>query len=244
MRVAVVSDIHSNLEALIAVFRDAESDGPIDAVWCAGDIVGYGADPLAVIAGLRAADAKCVAGNHDLAACGLMGTEDFNPIAASAAEWTRDTLTDDARAWLTGLPLVRRDADTTIVHGTLRAPEWEYLMSPEQAEAHFALQETPVSIVGHTHLQFAAVEREGARPAFTTLDERKGLALEDQRVILNPGSVGQPRDGDPRAGYLLYDVDERIVTWVRVEYDVASAQRKIIDAGLDRRLADRLAVGR
>ena len=243
MPVAIISDLHSNIEALDAVLRDAESRGRIDAVWCTGDVVGYGADPSAVIARLRALDAACVAGNHDLAACGKIGVEDFNPIAAGAALWQAAQLSDDEREWLAGLPLVRREGRSesafTLVHGSLRAPEWEYLLDQEAAGAHFALQTTPYSAVGHSHYQFYVIEQR-PRPRFV----REGdVTLAAARLILNPGSTGQPRDGDPRAGYILYDQDAATATWRRVEYDIAAAQKKIVAAGLDPWLAERLAIG-
>ncbi len=238
MRIAVMSDIHSNIEALEAVLAHAAT---IDGVWCTGDIVGYGADPGAVIARLRSVDALCVAGNHDLVACGKMGVEEFNPVAAEAALWTAAALDDESRAWLSDLPLVVTDGDFTLVHGTLRRPAWEYLLDGLQAEAHFALQTTPYSIVGHTHVAMHCAESVVA----TLVDATDGevLALGETRLILNPGSVGQPRDGDPRAGYMLYDDAAGTVTWHRVEYDIAATQRKIIAAGLPKMLAERLWLG-
>lgn len=241
MRVAIVSDIHSNIEALDAALAHAEASGALDAVWCTGDIVGYGADPIPVIARLRALGAVCVAGNHDLAAIAMIGVRDFNPVAAEAALWTATALDAASRAYLRELPLIASVGDFTLVHGTLRRPEWEYLLDGLQAEAHFALQTTPYSIVGHTHVAMHCAEA----PVATLVDAADGetLALGETRLILNPGSVGQPRDGDPRAGYMLYDDAAGTVTWHRVEYDIAAAQRKIIAAGLPEMLATRLAHG-
>jgi diadenosine tetraphosphatase ApaH/serine/threonine PP2A family protein phosphatase len=246
MPIAIISDLHSNLEGLDATLRHAESFAHIDAVWCTGDIVGYGADPAAVVARLRALGAICVAGNHDLVACGKMGIEDFNPIAGRAALWQGARLTPDDRDWLAALPLVRREGpsegDFTLVHGSLRSPEWEYLLEQDAALAHFALQTTPYSLIGHSHQQFHVVEDAG-HPRFVNAADRPRITLGRARVILNAGSTGQPRDGDPRAGYILYDQDAATVTWHRVEYDIAAAQRKIIAAGLDPWLAERLAIG-
>ncbi len=241
MRIAVVSDIHANIEALEAVLGHAAAAGGIDGVWCTGDIVGYGADPRAVIARLRSVGAVCIAGNHDLAACGHIDTEQFNPIAAEAVHWTAAALDAPSRAYLRDLPLTTIAGDVTLVHGTLRYPEWEYLLEPEQAEAHFALQTTRYSIVGHTHVAMHCAEAAVA----TLVDANDGdsLVLGETRVILNPGSVGQPRDGDPRAGYILYDDSAATVTWHRIAYDIAAAQRKIIAAGLPEMLANRLSLG-
>ncbi len=239
VRIVVVSDIHSNLGALGAVTRHAEAGGAVDAVWCTGDIVGYGAQPREVIAELRARDALAVAGNHDLAACGRLGVEDFNDIAADAAIWTAGQLTADDVAYLRDLPLTVMSGDVTLVHGSLRAPEWEYLLSPEQAIAHFALQTTPYSIVGHSHQQFWADEM-----AFHAAPDGGMLQLGERRIIINSGSVGQPRDSDPRAGYVLYDDSAATITWHRVEYDIAATQRVMRDAGVNDWLSDRLAIGR
>jgi predicted phosphodiesterase len=244
MRVLVVSDIHANAPALEAVFADAEQDGAVDAVWCAGDIVGYGADPSRVIELLRARPFTSVAGNHDLAASGRMGVEEFNPVAAAAALWTADQLSKDERSFLAALPMTcAASGKMTLVHGSLRAPEWEYLLTPEQAEAHLALQRTPYSIVGHSHLQFWAEER-GERVAFHRVRPGDAVHLGERRLIVNPGSVGQPRDSDPRAAYLLYADQAATITYCRTEYDIAAAQRGITGAGLHPWLAERLAVGK
>lgn len=242
MRIAIVSDVHSNIEALDAVLAHAESGGAVDAVWCTGDLVGYGPDPNAVIDRLRDAGAVCIAGNHDLAATGRMDDGEFNPMAATATRWTSEALSPEHRDWLAALPLVHVEGEFTLVHGSLREPEWEYLLSGEQALAQFALQDTHASIVGHSHIQFYAVE-DDVMPALTEVRDGGALALGEARVILNPGGAGQPRDGDPRAPYMLYDDAARAITWHRVPYDFTATQRKIIAAGLPKRLADRLAVG-
>lgn len=243
MRVAIVSDVHANLEALEAVLAHARAGGEVDAIWCAGDIVGYGPDPNAVAETLRGAGALCIAGNHDLAASGVMDDSEFNPMASAAVRWTAAALSAEHRAWLADLPLVRTEGAFTVVHGSLREPVWEYLLSGEQALAQFALQTTPYSIVGHSHLQFHAAEDDGA-PELIDARDGDALALGERRLILNPGGAGQPRDGDPRAPYMLYDDAARAVSWHRVPYDVARTRDKITAAGLPQRLADRLAVGR
>src|SRR5205823_2951556 len=212
MRIAIVSDVHSNLEALDAVLRHAEASGGVDEVWCVGDIVGYGPEPGGVIAALRDRAAVAVAGNHDRAACGLLSLEDFNPYAAAAVRWTSEHVSRDDIEYLSSLPLTRTSGDFTLVHGSLRSPEWEYLLEPDQAAAHFALQATRFSVIGHSHLVFHVEER-GLH--FAPHRDRDTIALGEQPLILNPGSVGQPRDGDPRSAYILYDRDAALVTFHR-----------------------------
>jgi diadenosine tetraphosphatase ApaH/serine/threonine PP2A family protein phosphatase len=243
MRIAIVSDVHSNLEALDAVLRHADASGGLDEVWCLGDIVGYGADPAGVIAALRDRDAVAVAGNHDRAACGLLSLDEFNPYAAAAVRWTSEQLARGDIDYLSSLPLTRTSGEFTLVHGSLRSPEWEYLLEPDQAEAHFALQTTRYSAIGHSHLVFH-VEECAPRALFAAHRDGDMVALGEERLILNPGSVGQPRDADARASYILYDRDAAFVTFRRVEYDIRATQRKMCDAGLDQWLIDRLAVGR
>jgi predicted phosphodiesterase len=242
MRVAIVSDIHANLAAFEAVLRHAEAGGPIDMLWCAGDTVGYGPQPNECIALLRRYEHRTVAGNHDLAACGLMGTDDFNEGAATAARWTKMALTEDSWGFLQELPLVATEGDFTILHGSLRWPEWEYLLSGEQAQAHFELQETPYGIVGHSHLQIVCEQREATPPVLRAAADGERIELHG-RMILNPGGVGQPRDGDPRAAYAMYD-DGGSVTYYRVEYDIAATQAAMESAGLPPWLIERLSYGR
>jgi len=244
MRVAIVSDIHSNLAAFEAVLGHARAGGRVDALWCLGDIVGYGPFPNECIALLRTYDCRVVAGNHDLAACGRMGTEEFNGAAAQAAEWTLAQLTPQARSYLSELPLTACESDFTFVHGSLRWPEWEYLLSSEQAQAHFELQETPYGLVGHSHLPLVCHEQPPGPPALRPAADGERVALGDERLILNPGGVGQPRDGDPRAAYALLDSDARVVTYHRVEYDIAATQQAMEAARLPRWLIDRLSEGR
>jgi diadenosine tetraphosphatase ApaH/serine/threonine PP2A family protein phosphatase len=243
MRIAVVSDVHANLEGLRAVLGHAERGGALDGVWCLGDLVGYGPDPGAVIAELRSRALTAVCGNHDGAAADLMDVEEFNPAAASAALWTRGRLTAAERAYLAHLPHTVVLGDFTLTHGSLRDPVWEYLLSPEQAAAHFALQKTLYGLVGHSHFTFWAEEEPGRGPVFRRAEDGTTLALGGRRLILKPGSCGQPRDGDPRAAYLLYDRDAATVTWHRVEYDIAATQAKMRGAGLHPWLIERLAMG-
>ena len=245
MRIAIVSDIHSNLVAFEAVLRHAEASGRVDALWCLGDIVGYGPHPNECLALLRKHEHRAVAGNHDLAACGKMGTEEFNAAAAQAARWTEEQLSKTARSYLAGLELVVSEGDFTLVHGSLRWPEWEYLLSSEQAQVQFELQRTPYSIVGHSHIPFVCEQSaSGAPPVLRPVADGERIELGAPRLILNPGSVGQPRDGDPRASYALCDSDGGVVIYHRVEYDVAATQEAMEAARLPRWLSERLSHGR
>jgi len=244
MRVLLVSDIHANLAALDAVLRHA---GSVDAVWSLGDSVGYGPQPGACVARLKELGTVMVAGNHERAATGAIGTEDFNPDAAVAAQWTKAQLSPDEQAFLDALPEVVTDEKFTLVHGTLREPIWEYLYSYEAAAGHLALQETPFGLVGHTHVPALVVEDAGM-PRGCELYRLAGDEIVDleeySRMVVNPGSVGQPRDGDPRAAYAVYDSDENMIALCRVEYDIGLTQGLMEKAGLPRWLIERLSEGR
>lgn len=240
MRIAIVSDIHANLAAFEAVLAHAE---PVDAIWCLGDTVGYGPFPNECIALLRSHEHRAVAGNHDLAACGRMGTEEFNDAAAQAAHWTAEQLSTASRAFIEELPMVVVEGDFTLVHGSLRWPEWEYLLLSEQAQAQFELQGTPYSIVGHSHLPFVC-EQVAPAPTLRPAIDGERVVLGERKLIFNPGGVGQPRDGDPRASYALYDSDARAVTYHRVGYDIESTQRAMEAARLPSWLIERLTYGR
>ena len=247
MRIVIVADVHSNLEAFQAVLAHASASGgggPIDRLWCLGDIVGYAADPRACIELLRRYPHAAVVGNHDLAAIGGLATDDFNAAAARAAAWTGERLSAEDRRYLSSMTFVVVEDDFTLVHGSLRHPEWEYLLSTDAAEEHLRLQDTPYSLVGHSHVPFVAAERGGSPPTITPLDDGDVVTLGDGRLIINPGGVGQPRDGDPRASCAVYDGEASTLTLHRVEYDLKAAQRKIREAGLPPYLAERLAHGR
>ena len=239
MRVAVLSDIHANLVALDAVLTAV---GTVDAVWHLGDVVGYGPDPDGVVARLQAIGAVGVAGNHDLAALGGREIDWFNPEAKSAMEWTRSRIDDASRAWLASLPTTHRDGDLTLVHGSPRDPVWEYITSIPVARANLAALETRFGLHGHTHLPMAWAERDGRLDAITP-GPGSTFRLDGQPALLNPGSVGQPRDGDPSASWLEIDTDGAIATWRRASYDIAAVQTAMLDAGLPGRLAERLRVG-
>jgi diadenosine tetraphosphatase ApaH/serine/threonine PP2A family protein phosphatase len=248
MRVAVLSDIHSNLVALDAVLAHA---GPVDGLWHLGDVVGYGPDPDGVVARLAAAGAVGVLGNHDAAALGGPEIDWFNPEARAAVEWTRDTMAAATRDWLRTLPHRLALGPLTLVHGSPRDPLREYITSLSSARANLLDLETAYGLHGHTHIPIAFVDEAGRIRAFGPADGTT-LQLDDRPSLLNPGSVGQPRDGDPRAAYLTLDFEgpggaapgaTPLVTWHRVAYDVASVQAAIRAAGLPNRLADRLAIG-
>lgn len=244
MRCLVVADVHSNLEAFQAVIAHAEADGGFERVLCLGDIVGYGPDPGDCLTLLRSYPHAAVAGNHDLAAIGELSVETFNPAAKAAALWTRHRLTPDEQAYLRSNPLRHSEAEATLLHGTPREPVWEYflpwLMPPQATAECFRLFDTPLCLLGHSHLPFACDEVGNVTP----FRDGDVLAIGGERLIVNPGSVGQPRDGDPRAAYALYDTDARTLTHHRVAYDIERTQLKMASVGLPDSLAARLSFGR
>lgn len=250
MRALILSDIHANYEALQAVLDAAPEH---DAVWNLGDIVGYGASPNEVIEGVRGLGNLFVRGNHDRACSGLGGLEEFNPIAGRAARWTQAVLSAGHTEWLRQMPsgpIVPEHVGVTCAHGSL-LDEDEYVMTVRDAWAPLRESDARVNFFGHTHLQggFATNGREWFRLA-PQYGSRNGaaqfeLALqEDGRYLINPGSVGQPRDGDWRASFAVYDDVIKVITFCRVPYDVHLAQEKIVSAGLPERLAVRLREGR
>lgn len=242
MRALIVSDIHSNLAALAAVGADAAARGGFDAVWCLGDTVGYGPEPSACLEWLRRYSLTAVVGNHDHAALHREEAADFNYNAAAAALWTAGQLSPADTAFLADLPLMADAAPFTLVHGSLRAPLREYLLNEAAAAATFARLTTPYCLVGHSHLPFICVEnRDG--PQFVTFAEDELYPLDERRRIINPGSVGQPRDYDCRAAYALYDADAGVIAHHRVSYDIAVTQDKMRRAGLPAGLIDRLNYG-
>jgi diadenosine tetraphosphatase ApaH/serine/threonine PP2A family protein phosphatase len=247
VRYAVLSDVHGNLEALSAVMADAASEGAL-GILCLGDSVGYGADPAPCVDLLGERAVLMVAGNHEHGALGLLDVGWFNAAAREAALWTRDHLGADHQTFLTGLPLASTLGEATCVHASPRRPEeWDYLLSAEDGFQAFGDFATRLCFVGHSHRP-GAWSLGSSGPAYEDL---AGPAFHDHRIpfhdgrryIINVGSVGQPRDRDPRAAYVLWDEDERSVTLRRVTYDHKAAATKILRAGLPRALADRLAHG-
>lgn len=245
MQIAVLTDVHANLAALEAVLRHAERERAVDQVWVLGDLVGYGAEPTECLTLLQRYRLLAVAGNHDLAAIGRLDTSQFNAEAAEASRWTATRLSAADRSFLEDLPETLLQPPITLVHGSLRLPVWEYIVDEESANAQFDRQATPYSFVGHTHLPVVFEEVPGRRrPIIWPLSHGDVLTLGERRLIVNPGGVGQPRDGDPRAAYAVYDTDERTVALHRVPYDIERTQRVMTRAGLPERLIQRLSYGR
>ena len=243
MRYAIIADIHANLAAFKAVLDDIESRGGVSEIWCLGDIIGYGPEPHECIALLRETKHVCVAGNHDWAAIGKIDTADFNSDAAAACNWTAEQLSPEDGDYLTNLPLVIEKGDFTLAHGSPREPIWEYILSTGIAEVNFAYFKSTFCLVGHSHLPLV-FHLDGTGACFVSRflpDEE--LSLGESRLIINPGGVGQPRDGDPRASYAIYDSESRLVTLYRVPYDIHATQAKMVAQGLPMRLVTRLSYG-
>ncbi len=239
MRIGVLSDIHANLAALDAVLAAMPS---VDGIWQLGDVVGYGPDPNGVVARLREVGATGVRGNHDAAALGELDTEAFNIDARRAIEWTRTAISDGALAWLEALPEHAQLGGFTLVHGSPRDPIWEYVTSTPVARAGIAAMATPNGLHGHTHVPIAFID-DGGRLEAMSPGAGSRMAIDGRRVLLNPGSVGQPRDGIPTASWLLLDMDDDTVTWHRTAYDISPVQAAMVEAGLPERLVERLSYG-
>jgi len=240
MRVAVISDVHANFYALEAV-REAISHEQVDEVWCLGDIVGYGPRPNECCAAVAEWCTLSLSGNHDQAAIGLLPLEEFSPIAAAAAGWTREQLDSRSREYLANLAPLSHVRGCELFHGSPREPVWDYVFSATAIDATFALTVEPLVLVGHTHFALAASLDDhlfgGLAPAGTTIE------FGHDRWLVNPGSVGQPRDGDPRAAYLLLDLDAGRAEFARVEYAVERTQAEMRDLALPEQLVARLCRG-
>ena len=246
MRYLIVSDLHANREALDALL--AETAGRYDSAICCGDLVGYGADPNHVADWVRGNCAVVVRGNHDRASTGLDDLEWFNPVARAAAIWTLETLSAENADYIRGLPQGPILVDGfQVVHGS-PFDEDEYVIAAPEAGEAFGYMESRVAFFGHTHVQGGFVwnqSRVETIPRTHAGTAAQSIAIDPEcAYLINPGSVGQPRDGDPRAAYALYDSDGETVTYHRVQYNVAGAQKRIRQSGLPPILADRLAVGR
>jgi len=240
MRVAVISDIHANYHALEAVLAEIDAED-VDAVWCLGDTVGYGPLPNECCNAVKGRADRCLVGNHDLVVLGELTVSDFNDEAAAAALWTSEVLTQDSRAFLQGLRPTGEAEGVDLFHASARDPIWEYVLTEEAARATLELSDAPLVLVGHSHVALAI-----------TLDGREvlgGLAAAGTEVelegrwLLNPGSVGQPRDGDPRAAWLLLDRERKSAAFRRVDYSIAETQGEMRERGLPPALAARLAHG-
>ena len=240
MRFAIFSDIHANLEALEAVLADAHQRKCTHFV-CLGDVVGYNANPHECLERVRELDCPTVKGNHDEQASISRFPTDFNQLAERAIKWTRDKLTEKDKQWLRDLPFQKQVRDFAIVHATLDTPEqWGYVFNNLDAAASFTYQHTTVCFFGHTHVPMVFIRDEGVRR-----EKIEHIRVEPtKKYFINMGSVGQPRDGNWRAAYCTYDIENNLVEQLRVKYDLAVAQKKIIKAGLPRPLAERLAIGR
>ncbi len=240
MRIALFADIHANLEALEAVLADSNSMS-CDEYICLGDIVGYNADPVACLEKIQAMGCPVVKGNHDEEASSDLGLDTMNPVAAQALQWTRDQLSEDQKNWLRNLRMVRQVHDFTVVHSTLDQPDaWHYVTNKFDAMSNFSFQYTQVCFHGHTHVPkfYVKAQRVSEVPGDSIKVE------EGSKYFINTGSVGQPRDGEWKACYTIYDTETQEITFRRVEYDIQATQQKIIDAGLPPVLASRLNDGR
>jgi diadenosine tetraphosphatase ApaH/serine/threonine PP2A family protein phosphatase len=240
-RVAVISDVHANWHALEAVLAAVDEERP-DEIWCLGDLVGYGPRPNQCCAEIARRAELCLVGNHDLGVLGELDLLDFAPEAVESARWTREVLADEARAYLRSLrPAGRRDG-VELFHASPRNPVWEYVLTGEAAAAAFDLTEEPLVLVGHSHVPLAIALEDGSLDGGLA-PEGTQTELGADRVLLNPGSVGHPRDGDPRAAWLMLDFGARRAWFRRTAYPVERTQAEIRERGLPDALAERLAHG-
>ena len=239
-QVAILSDIHGNRHALDAVREEIDRRG-ISAWWCVGDIVGYGADPIAVLDACRHESTRCIGGNHDLVVAGRLPISRFASWARDAALWTIAAIETDRCEWLGTLHPVDRDDPVTLAHASLRDPIWEYVTTVEDAAASLALASSAVTCIGHTHVP--AVWHQRPDGIVTPLPATSDIRLGPGQWLVNPGSVGQPRDGDARAAWAVFTEETREIEFVRTAYDVVGAQAAIRAAGLPDLLADRLSEG-
>lgn len=238
---AILGDIHSNIDALNVVLEDCRSQGVTDFL-CTGDVVGYNACPRECLEIIRDLGCPVVMGNHDHYVSSVQNLEDFNPHAAAVIEWTREQLTEEEMNYLANLPFVKTTMGITLVHSTMDVPEnFGYVFDHLQAEAHFTHQVTPLCFHGHTHCPMVYEKQLSAVYRIDAQDFRLPIG---RKYFVNVGSVGQPRDGDPRAAYAIYEPKSRALSFRRLDYDIAAAQERIRMAGLPERLAERLEVGR
>lgn len=242
VRYLIISDIHANATALETVLADAEN---FDKIWCLGDLVGYGPSPNECIERIQDFPHVSLAGNHDWATLGKLDLSSFNPIARTAIRWTRKELTSSSRAYLNGLTTHKEIDDFYLAHASPREPVWEYILNTSVALANFEHFSTHFCLVGHTHVPVVFEldkERQQVEALFPPLSEP--LELGSHRAITNPGSVGQPRDGDPRASYAMLDDEEMTLEFRRVSYPVGITQERMRARDLPQRLISRLEVGR
>lgn len=249
MRILLVSDIHSNLVALEAVLQAV---GSFDEFWCLGDTIGYGPRPNECAALIREHATLTITGNHDLACLGKIDLRDFNPEARKANQWNGQQLLPEHRAWLEELePMMIVDREIMLAHGSPREPVWEYLLAPETASANFELFTQQICFIGHSHVQLGFRQRHGFDrverffPDLLRVPPRNNVIdlSSNCRFFINPGSVGQPRDQDPRAAYAIFDPSAGTLTFARVEYEITRTQRDMVEAGLPGPLIRRLEYG-
>ena len=243
MRAAIISDVHSNLAALETVLSIIEAE-QVDELWCLGDLVGYGADPERCVEILMERCDVTLAGNHDLVVAGSIDMSVFTHDAGTAARWTAKVLSETAMEQLKSLVPFGERNEVELYHASIRDPIWEYVVDPGTAAACLALQTHDLALIGHSHVPLVYATAQGEMVLAGYAEEGTLEMVEGTRYLINPGSVGQPRDGDPRAAYLVLDFDRRTATWRRIGYDIAAAQQAIVDAGLPRSLATRLSDGR
>jgi diadenosine tetraphosphatase ApaH/serine/threonine PP2A family protein phosphatase len=242
MRIALLSDVHGNLPAFEAVLSDVDAQSP-DEVWCLGDLVGYGAQPDGCVGLARERCDLCLAGNHDLVVTGEIPISDFSSSAAAAARWTQETIGDEPLAYLRSLVPADPEREPALFHASPRDPVWEYVLSTWQADECIDLMDARVGAVGHSHVALWFRRDESGKVSGATADADQERDLSSGRWLVNPGGVGQPRDGDPRAAWLLLDTGTWKATWRRVEYPIDEAARAIEEAGLPKVLAERLYTG-
>jgi putative phosphoesterase len=242
MKYAIISDIHGNLEAFHEVLKKIKSLKGLDKVVCLGDIVGYGADPKRCIDLSRGNSDIIIAGNHDFAACGKTDIRFFNPVARDAAIWTGEVLNTEYLNFLKELPLIEELNNIHFAHGSLYKPEeWRYILSEKQAYIDFKIMKHNILFVGHSHVPIIFENKKDEIRIITDFE----IELDkNAKYIINPGSIGQPRDFDPRASFAIYDSKKRNLEVIRLEYNIKEAQRKIKEAGLPDILAERLSYGR
>jgi diadenosine tetraphosphatase ApaH/serine/threonine PP2A family protein phosphatase len=245
MRAAVITDIHSNRPALEAVL-EAIADVAVDEIWCLGDVVGYGAEPDRCTAIVRESCDLCLVGNHDLAVLDELDVSAFSPAAAAAVTWTKENADEETLAFLRELKPEGEQAGMALFHASPRDPVWEYVLSIEQATDCLAIQPQRVALIGHSHVAlFFSGPDEGATGDVRGVQALDGASLDlgGGRWLINPGSVGQPRDGDPRAAWLELDTNESTARYHRVGYEIDEAANAVSEAGLPQQLGDRLYVG-
>ena len=247
MRLAIFSDIHANLPALEAVLADAKQVG-VDELWCLGDVVGYGAEPNACTELVAEHCERCLVGNHDLAVLGELDTSTFSPAAAAAVRWTEEHLLEPAQTFLAGLEPADEEPAVALYHASPRDPIWEYVLWPDQAAECIRTQARRISFIGHSHIAlYFGVPENGEAEAHDARGAQAGagtlLDLSHGRWLINPGSVGQPRDGDPRAAWLELDTELWRATFHRISYDIDRAAEAIMATDLPEHLARRLFVG-